>query len=181
MHDDSSHTLRQEAGLLGPQRGNLRELTFFEAFADVHTPPECLPPIRFRRMPPPYEQSGLYMREAFCTAITALGLDRVVPPDRLTFSGAIPSPEVLRQYEKASPNAADRIFSIAERELDLRASEQAAASASEREKISMALWAGLALLAAAGVATWFGNAYLALPLALAGPLFALLRSLTRRR
>lgn len=181
MHDDSSHTRRQEAESPERPHGNSRATTFLDAFADVHTPPECLPPIRFRRMPPPYEQSGLYMREAFCTAITALGLDRVVPPDRLTFSGAVPSPEVLRQYEKALPNAADRIFSIAERELDLRARGQAAASASEREKISMALWAGLGLLAAAGIATWFGNAYLALPLALAGPLFALLRYLKRRR
>lgn len=181
MSSDRSHSPQQEAGLLGPQRENLRELTFFDAFADVHTPPECLPPIRFRRMPTPYEQSGLYMREAFRKAITTLGLDRVVPPDRLTFSGAVPSPEVLRQYEKALPNATDRIFSIAERELDLRAGEQAAASESERGKIDMALWAGLGLLAAAGVATWFGNAYLALSLGLAGPLFALIRYLARRR
>ncbi len=180
MHEDSSHARRREAEPLWP-RENLRELTFFEAFADVHTPPQCLPPIRFRRMPPPYEQSGLYMREAFRKAIHALGLENVAPPERLTWSGAVPSPDVLRRCEKVLPNAADRIFSIAEQELELRASEQTCAFENDRGKIDMALWAGLALLAAAGVAAWFGNAYLALSLGLAGPAFALTRFLMRRR
>ena len=180
MHDDSSHARRQEAESLGPRRENLRELTFFEAFADVHTPPQCLPPIRFRRMPPPYEQSGMYMREAFRKAITALGLEQVAPHERMTFSGAVPSPDVLRRCEKVLPNAADRIFSIAEQELELRASEQAAVFENDRGKINMALWAGLVLLAAAGVATWFGNAYAALSLGLAGPVFALIRWVLRR-
>lgn len=181
MRNDSPHAQRQEAEPLGPQRENLRELTFFQAFADVHTPPQCLPPIRFRRAPTPREQSGLYMRDAFCKAIHALGLEKVVPPERLTWSGAVPSPDVLRRYEEALPNAADRIFSIAEQELELRASEQAAAFKDDRGKIYMALGAGLALLAAAGTATWFGNVYLALSLGLAGPVFALTRYLTRRR
>ena len=181
MHDDSSHAQRQEAGPLEPRRENSRALTFFDAFADAHTPPLCLPPIRLRRMPMPHEQSGLYMREAFCKAITALGLESVVPPERMTFSGAVPSPDVLRRYEEALPNAADRIFSIAERELELRASQQARLFENDRRKINMALWAGLALLAAAGAAMWFGNAYLALSLGLAGPVFALTRYLMRRR
>ena len=181
MHDDSSRTRRQAAEPLGPQRENLRELTFFQAFADVHTPPQCLPPIRFRRAPPPREQSGLYMRDAFCKAIHALGLEKVVPPERLAWSGAVPSPDVLRRYEEALPNAAGRIFSIAEQELELRASEQAAAFKDDRGKIYMALGVGLALLAAAGIATWHGNTYAALSLGLAGPAFALIRYLTRRR
>ena len=181
MRDDSSHTRRQEAEPLEPRRGDPRALTFLDAFADAHTPPACLPPIRLRRAPAPHEQSGLYMQEAFRAAIRALGLDRVVPPERLTWSGAVPSPDVLRRCEKVLPNAADRIFSIAEQELELHASEQACTFENDRSKINMALWAGLALLAAAGVAAWFGNAYLALSLGLAGPVFALTRYLMRRR
>ena len=158
-----------------------RKLTFLDAFEDVHTPPERLPPTRIRRAPAPSEQSGLYMREAFRKAMGALGLDKTVPPDRQTFSGAVPSPDFLRQCEKVMPNAAARIFAIAEEELELRATAQASAFENDRRKIDAALWAGLALLAAAGLATWRGNAYLALTLGLAGPLFALIRCLMRQR
>ena len=181
MSRDRSHTLQQEIGSRESPGENPGGLTFFDAFADVHTPPECLPPVRIRHAPPPCEESGRYMREAFRAAINALGLEKVVPPERLTFSGAVPSPDVLRQYEKVLPNATARIFSIAERELELRANGQAAAFKDERGKINAALWTGLALLAAAGVAVWHGNAYIALSLGLAGPVFALLRFLMRRR
>ena len=72
MPRDHSHSLQK--GIELPEE--LRESTFFEAFADVHTPPECLPPVRFQRMLTPYAQSGLYMREAFRRAISALGLEK---------------------------------------------------------------------------------------------------------
>lgn len=68
-----SHTLPK--GIESPEK--LRGLTFFEAFTDVHTPPECLPPVRIQRMLVPYAQSGLYMREAFRKAINALGLEKL--------------------------------------------------------------------------------------------------------
>lgn len=181
MSADHSHTPRQEAGPPEAPRETRRVPTFLDVFGDMHTPPEHLPPVRIRRTPPPCEESGRYMREAFRAAITALGLEKVVPPERLTFSGAVPSPDVLRQYEKVLPNATARIFSIAEREMELRANGQASAFEDERGKISAAFWIGLALLASAGVAVWAGNAYLALSLGLAGPLCALLRDLRRRR
>lgn len=181
MSGNRSHTQKQEAGLPEDPRETRRAPTFLDVFAEVHTPPACLPPVRIRSAPPPCEESGRHMREAFRAAINTLGLEKVVPPERLTFTGAVPSPDVLRQYEKVLPNAAARIFSAAERELDLRASGQAAAFEDERRKINAALWAGLALLAAAGVAVWHGNAYIALPLGLAGPVFAMLRCLMRRR
>ena len=78
MPRDRSHALQKEIGL--PRK--LQSLTFFGAFADVHTPPECLPPVRIRRAPLPCEESGRYMREAFRSAINALGLEKVVPPER---------------------------------------------------------------------------------------------------
>ena len=181
MSRDRSHTLQQEIGSRESPSENLGDLTLFDAFANVHTPPECLPPVRVRRAPLPYEESGRYMREAFRAAISALGLEKVVPPERLTFSGAVPSPDVLRQYEKVLPNATARIFSIAERELELCANRQASAFEDERRKINSALWTGLALLAAAGVAVWHGNAYIALSLGLAGPVFALFRCVLRHQ
>ena len=70
MPRDRSHALQKEIGL--PRK--LQSLTFFGAFADVHTPPECLPPVRIGRMLTPYAQSGLYMREAFRKAVNSLGL-----------------------------------------------------------------------------------------------------------
>ena len=72
MPRDRSHAPQQDIEL--PEK--LRELTFFEAFTDVHTPPECLPPVRIRRMLMPYAQRELFMREAFRRAISALGLER---------------------------------------------------------------------------------------------------------
>ena len=72
------HTLRKD--IEAPEK--LRGLTFFEAFTDVHTPPECLPPIRVNRMLMPYAQSELFMREAFRMAISALGLGKTEPSDR---------------------------------------------------------------------------------------------------
>lgn len=72
MPRDRSHALKQETGFSEKLPG----LTFFEAFADVHTPPECMPPVRIRRMLTPYAQSGLYMREAFRKAINSLGLEK---------------------------------------------------------------------------------------------------------
>ena len=81
-----------------------------------------------------------------------------------TFFGPIPPPEVLQQYQDIFPDAPGQFFAMAKREQHLRAA---------------ALWADLALLAVAGVAAWHGNAYIALPLGLARPLFALLRYLMR--
>lgn len=71
---DHLHTLQQEAGSYESPSENLGGLTFFDAFTDVHTPPECLPPVHIRRMLTPYAQSGLYMREAFRKAVNSLGL-----------------------------------------------------------------------------------------------------------
>lgn len=82
MSLDRLHTLQQEAGSRESPNENLGGLTFFDAFTDVHTPPECLPPVRIRRAPLPCEESGRYMREAFRSAINALGLEKVVPPER---------------------------------------------------------------------------------------------------
>ena len=96
-----------------------------------------------------------------------------------TFFGPIPPPDVLQQYQDIFPDAPGQFFAMAGREQQLRAEEQAAAFKNERKKISAALWADLALLAVAGVAAWHGNAYIALPLGLARPLFALLRYLMR--
>lgn len=76
MSRDHSHTLQQEIGSRENPSESLRGLTFFEAFADVHTPPECLSPVRISRMLVPYVQSGLYMREAFRKAINDLGLEK---------------------------------------------------------------------------------------------------------
>ena len=78
MSSDRSHVPQQDAEL--PEK--LRGLTFFEVFTDVHTPPECLPPIRVHRMLMPYAQSELFMREAFRMAISALGLEKTEPSDR---------------------------------------------------------------------------------------------------
>lgn len=76
MSRDRLHTLQQEAGSRESPNENLGGLTFFDAFADVHTPPECLPPVRIGRLLMPYAQSGQYMREAFRKAIDDLELEK---------------------------------------------------------------------------------------------------------
>ena len=60
---------------------NLPNPTFFDVFADVHTPPECLPATRIGRIATPYELSEYYMREAFRRAVRALGLKEPVHSD----------------------------------------------------------------------------------------------------
>lgn len=56
--------------------------SFFDIFADVHTPPECLPAVRVGRVVMPHEQSARYMREAFRRAVDALDLARPAHSDR---------------------------------------------------------------------------------------------------
>ena len=85
-----------------------------------------------------------------------------------TSFGPIPPPDVLQQYQDIFPDAPGQFFAMAKREQQLRAEERAAAFENERRKTNAALWASLALLAAAGVAAWHGDAYIALPLGLAG-------------
>ena len=56
--------------------------TFFDVFADVHTPPEYLPTVRIGRVAMPHEQSARYMREAFRRAMDILDLTRPAHGDR---------------------------------------------------------------------------------------------------
>ena len=76
MSLDRLHTLQKGVGSCESLSDNLGGLTFFDAFADVHTPPECLPPVRIGRLLMPHAQSGQYMRDAFHKAINDLALER---------------------------------------------------------------------------------------------------------
>ncbi len=76
------------------------------------------------------------------------------PPTVPLYSGPIPSPGTLAQYEKAVPGAADRILTMAEREhANQRRIEMATVSNDERRgMVWLGLWLAVALgaLAVAG-------------------------------
>ena len=80
-----------------------------------------------------------------------------VPP----YSGPIPSPDTLARYEKAVPGAANRIMTMAERELaQQQNTEMAAISNAARRRLAwLGLWGVIALagLALAGVLTVLGQ------------------------
>lgn len=79
--DDRNHFhLKKEFDSLDDVRGR----TFSDVFADVFTPPECLPPVR-----PDYGfmarvRDGLHIREYFRKAIADLGLETTEALDAST-------------------------------------------------------------------------------------------------
>lgn len=107
---------------------------------------------------------------------------------RREFSGPMPAPEDLKRYQEILPSSPERILGLAEKSLaltekSLQIEEHRSAGilSNERRKIYGSILVSLGLLVLAGIAVWQNNPSLALPLGLAGPLFALLRYLMRRR
>ena len=94
----------------------------------------------------------------------------VAPPTVPLYSGPIPSPATLARYEKAVPGAADRIMTIAERELAQQQTiEMAAISNAARRGLAwLGLWIVIALagLMLAGVLTVLGQPVLGFAVAM---------------
>lgn len=104
-----------------------------------------------------------------------------------SFSGPIPPPEYLKQYQEVVPDAPERILVMAEKTLGL--SEQhlqiedrkaTKMLANDRIKIYGSILLGLALLILAGIAVLRGDALIALPLGLAGIVAAILRPILEK-
>lgn len=102
------------------------------------------------------------------------------------FSGPLPPPEALAEYEKVCPGLAERIVVMAEREQRIREKGQddyiplkRAALTNERIKIFGAAFVSTVLFSVAGLATYLGNPIIAVPLGLAGFGSALLQFILR--
>ena len=95
-----------------------------------------------------------------------------------TFSGPLPPASEFEHYNAVLPGAADRILALAEKEQQIRADGQAGGLANDRRRVTGATWIGLALIGVAGLATWMGQPWVALPLGLVGTVTALIRHLT---
>lgn len=96
--------------------------------------------------------------------------DAAAPATVPVYSGPIPSPDTLARYEQAVPGAADRIMTMAERELAQQQKvEMAAASNHERRRLAwLGLWGVIALagLALAGTLTVLGQPALGFAIAM---------------
>ncbi len=97
------------------------------------------------------------------------------------FSGPLPTPEAFARYNEVQPDAADRILGMAEKEQEIRHEAQRGAIANDRHRIVAATIIALAIVAVAGMATWLGQASIAIPLGLAGLLGTVFRRLMARR
>lgn len=111
------------------------------------------------------------------------------------FSGPLPTPEAFARYNEVQPDAADRILGMAEKEQEIRheaqrraveaqrgvVEAQRGAIANDRRRIVAATIIALAVVAVAGMATWLGQASIAIPLGLAGLLGTVFRRLMARR
>lgn len=86
----------------------------------------------------------------------------------LSYSGPLPHPADLEEYERILPGAADRILSMAEKEQALRESHSIDHFRGMRIQVHWAGVAAVGLLVVAGIAAWFGNEMIALPLGLVG-------------
>lgn len=113
--------------------------------------------------------------------------EQLVSVQSKSFSGPIPPPEDLKQYQEILPDAPERILAMAEKTLGL--SEQnlhienrktTRMLANDRIKIYGSILLGLTLLILAGIAVWRGDAYMALPLGLAGIVAAILRPILEK-
>ena len=91
------------------------------------------------------------------------------------FSGPLPSPDAFERYNQVVPDAGNRILAMAEREQEIRQEAQRGAIANDRRKIDAATILGLGMLVVAGLATWFGQIWIALPIGLAGVITTLAR------
>ena len=92
-----------------------------------------------------------------------------------SFSGPLPPPGVLAEYEKVLAGLPSKIVAMAEKEQGMREKSQdyqvdlqRKASANERLKTYGAIFFTAALFSVAGLATYLGNPVIAVPLGLAG-------------
>ena len=77
-------------------------------------------------------------------------------------------PEVLKAYEEILPGAADRHFRLPEKQQEIQAKTNKGLLSNDRRRINGQIAIALAIIAVAGLATWLGNAIIALPFGLAG-------------
>jgi len=97
--------------------------------------------------------------------------------EHVEFSGPLPSPDHLEKYNEILPGAADRIIKMAEKEQENRSKLQLVALRNERFKVSGSIIIGVGLLAVAGIATWFNQPLIALPLGLGGTITVIIRQI----
>ena len=79
-----------------------------------------------------------------------------------------PSPEIIKAYEEILPGAADRVFRLPERQQEIQAETNKGLLRNDRRRINGQIAIALTIIAVAGLATWLGNAIIALPFGLAG-------------
>lgn len=97
-----------------------------------------------------------------------------------TFTRApYPPPETLKAYKEILPDAPDRIFRMPERQQEIQAETSRGLLGNDRRRINGQIAIALATIAVAGLATWFGNAIIALPLGLAGFVFLWAKAIRR--
>lgn len=93
----------------------------------------------------------------------------------MSFSGPIPPPALLKEYDEALPGCAERVVQMAEREQSARHTDNRKLVHNDRLRAIFAFVVSLALIAAAVFATYLGQPEIAIPLGLAGTLTGIVR------
>lgn len=97
------------------------------------------------------------------------------------FSGPIPPPSHLEEYERILPGSAQAIMDMAREEQRIKADSLRGPLANERLKTWGSIWIGTGMLLVAALATYLGHAVIAIPLGLAGVVSFLFRRYVRTR
>ena len=90
-------------------------------------------------------------------------------------SGPMPSAGEMVKYKEVQADLPDRIVRMAEIEQQHRHDVQKAVIANERHKVNAALAVAISIVVVAGLATWLGRGWIAVPLGLAGIAATILR------
>lgn len=98
-----------------------------------------------------------------------------------TYSGPLPPPEHLAEYERIVPGAGKKMFEMVENEQRIRATVLEGGVKNDRRRIDGAILLGIGVLGIAAFATYLGEPIIAVPLGLAGFLAFVGRLLARQK
>lgn len=102
---------------------------------------------------------------------------QIVERQSTVHSGPLPAPADFEKYDKTLPGAAERILSMAEAEQKIRIDATQALTANDTRRIHSATIVSILLVLVAGLATWLGNAWIAVPLGVIGIVGSIARTL----
>lgn len=93
---------------------------------------------------------------------------QVIKQQISSFEGPLPAPQDFHEYDKILPGAAERIMRMAEEEQRIRKTDKRNFFIHRQTQLFLAWSISIGILSVAALATWLGEAIIAIPLGIAG-------------